>query len=305
VSRPARPTRADAAGRAYLDLQNLARRQGRSTQALLVMYVLERWMARLAVSTHADRFVLKGGMLLAVWDARRATADADFLTRGLNIDREQILARIVAIADAQPPVEDGVDFLTDTATAATIRDGDRYGGVRVIMQTRVAVAEVKLRLDISTGDPVVPPPQRIAYPTLRAEHPALSVVGYPLVVVLAEKLCTAIDLGDTNSRVRDYADVWTLTGRQDIAAADLRTALEATAAHRGVTLRPLTAAISDYGDARQNGYAVFWRRLGPDADHLPADFRRVVADVTAFADPALTGGLPTTGHWDAASRTWL
>ena len=62
-----RPTRADPGGRAYLDLQNLARRQGRSTQVLLVMYVLERFLARLA----AGRFVLKGGMLMAAWDARR------------------------------------------------------------------------------------------------------------------------------------------------------------------------------------------------------------------------------------------
>ncbi len=67
-----RPTPADASGRAYLDLQNLARRQGRQTQTLMVIYVLERFFARLEVSEYADRFVLKGGMLLAVWDARPA-----------------------------------------------------------------------------------------------------------------------------------------------------------------------------------------------------------------------------------------
>jgi len=93
-----RTTRADAGGRAYLDLQNLARRQGRQTQTLMVIYVLERFLARLQVSGYADRFVLKGGMLLAAWDARRATVDADFLARNLNLDEESVLRRIVEIA---------------------------------------------------------------------------------------------------------------------------------------------------------------------------------------------------------------
>lgn len=74
-----RPTRADTGGRAYLDLRNRARREGRSTQELLVLYVLERFLARLAVSPYADQFVLKGGLLLAVLDVRRPTADAESL----------------------------------------------------------------------------------------------------------------------------------------------------------------------------------------------------------------------------------
>lgn len=61
-----RPSRATEAGRAYLDLQNRARREQRGTQELLTMYVVERWLARLARSRYADHFVLKGGVLLAV-----------------------------------------------------------------------------------------------------------------------------------------------------------------------------------------------------------------------------------------------
>jgi hypothetical protein len=88
-----RPTRADAGGRAYLDLQNLSHREGRDMQALLVLYVLERFLARLAITEHADRFVLKGGMLLAALQARRATVDADFLATQLANDEATVLAR--------------------------------------------------------------------------------------------------------------------------------------------------------------------------------------------------------------------
>ena len=69
-----RPTRATAAGQAYLDLQNRARAEGRATQELLTLYVVERWLARLSMSPYADQFIIKGGMLLAAYDARRPTA---------------------------------------------------------------------------------------------------------------------------------------------------------------------------------------------------------------------------------------
>lgn len=299
-----RPTRADATGRAYLDLQNLARRQGRTTQSLLTLYILERFLARLQASAYADRFVLKGGMLLAAWDARRATVDADFLARDIPVQQAAILARVVEIANTRPAEDDGVEFRTDTATSSTIRDGDLYGGVRVAMDGLLAGARIKLRLDISTGDPVVPPPDLITYPTLRAQDRDLRVLGYPLPVVLAEKLCTAVSLGVGNSRIRDYADVWTLTGLQDFAADDVAAAVQATAAHRGLELRPLSTAIGDFAEQRSASYSAYLRRLGPDATGLPADFVAVVQGVVDFADPVLAGALPAEGIWRCSDRRW-
>lgn len=296
-----RPTRADAAGRAYLDLQNLARRQGRQTQTLMVTYVLERFLARLEVSGYADRFVLKGGMLLAAWDARRATVDADFLARNLNVDAESILRRVVEIAELPAPVEDGVEFRPDTATVNIIREGDLYGGVRIAMDAYTAGAIVILRLDVSTGDPVVPPPSVVDYPTLLKEHPRLSILGYPLPVVLAEKLCTAVELGAGNTRVRDYADIWTLTRSQDVTAADLLVALAATSRHREVILRPLADVIDDYGADRARAYGVYGRRRGPDAVKLPGGFAQVVNDVIAFADPVLASEVTRDAVWTAQS----
>ena len=85
-------------------------------------------MARLAVTEHADRFVLKGGMLLAGLPARRATVDADFLATQLANDEATVLTRVVEIASMTPRVEDGVDYRVLTARAGTIRDGDLYTG---------------------------------------------------------------------------------------------------------------------------------------------------------------------------------
>ena len=189
-----RPTRADPGGRAYLDLQNLARRQGRFTQELLTMYALERFLARLAASKHAGTFVLKGGMLLAVLAARRATVDADFLATSLVNEEAAVLERVVEIASIVPDVDDGVRYAVGTARARTIREGALYTGVRISMDAHVSTATVKLQLDINFGDPITPAPVEIDYPGLREGTPSIPVLGYPLVTVIAEKVSTAVDL---------------------------------------------------------------------------------------------------------------
>jgi hypothetical protein len=188
-----RPTRDDAAGRAYLDLQNRARREGRGTQELLTLYVVERWLARLAGSRYAEDFVLKGGMLLAAFGQRRPTVDADTLARNLANDAAVVAARVAEIAAL--PGEDGVAFLTGTVSATTIRDDAIYAGVRVTMEARIATAVVKLRLDVNFGDPVTPAPRTVVLPALRPGMKDVAVLGYPIETVLAEKIVTALDLG--------------------------------------------------------------------------------------------------------------
>jgi hypothetical protein len=88
-----RPTRSTAAGQAYLDLQNRARSEGRGTQEFMTLYVVERWLARLSTSPYAYQFVIKGGMLLAAYDARRPTADLDALPGPLLMTRQQSYCR--------------------------------------------------------------------------------------------------------------------------------------------------------------------------------------------------------------------
>lgn len=218
------PSRQTPAGRAYLDLQNRARRERRGTQELLTLYVVERWLARLSASPYAEDFVLKGGMLLAAYDARRPTADVDALARGLANNQDTVVVRVAEIAAR--PADDGVEFVTATAVARPIREDAFYPGVRVAMDARIATAVVRFRLDVNFGDPVTPAPRVIELPSLR---PDTAPVRDPVETVLAEKLATAIMLGAANTRVRDYADIYTLTGRHDLTHGTVRAALDATA----------------------------------------------------------------------------
>lgn len=297
-----RPTRATPAGRAYLDLQNRARAERRSTQELLTLYVVERWLARLSASAYADTFVLKGGMLLAAFGARRATADADTLARALVNDEAEIAARVVEVAGQQVP-DDGVVFQTETTTTQAIREEAAYTGVRVAMDCAIATATVKFRLDVNFGDPVTPPPQQVTLPSIRPGTAPVQVLGYPIETVLAEKIATALALGPANTRVRDYADIYVLTGRHTMSHATARRALLATAAFRGVDVVPLSSVMENFVDLRQPAHTAHRARLGPDGSALPENLGEIVAAVTAFAD-RLAEADATKTTWNPTTRQW-
>jgi len=219
-----RPTRATAAGQAYLDLQNRARAEGRATQELLTLYVVERWLARLSMSPYTDQFIIKGGMLLAAYDARRPTADLDALARAVSNDQSAVVERVIQIAH-QAPAD------------------------------------------------------------------------------LAEKITTAIGLGPANTRVRDYADIYTLTRNWPVDHGIAREALLATAAFRGTTLAALSSAVDNIADLRQQTYAAYRANLGTAGEDLPANFSEVVEAVIAFADVLATETLPGT-TWSPQQRQW-
>lgn len=297
------PSRATAAGRAYLDLQNRARREGRGTQEYLTAYVIERWLARLSRSPYASQFVLKGGVLLAALGQRRPTVDADALAIGLTNDAEAVAARVAEIAAVEDG-EDGVEFLAATVSAQLIRDHALYHGVRVTMEARLATATVKLRLDINFGDPVIPAPQRVSLPGLRPASAPIEVLGYPVETVLAEKITTAIDLGEANTRVRDLVDIYTVTGSHTISRAPMHDALLATAEFRGVELVALSAAIGDLANLRRGDYRAYREALGSFGEHLPDDLGEAITAAAAFADPLIADVDAPNAMWDPDTRCW-
>jgi hypothetical protein len=123
-----------------------------------------------------------------------------------------------------------------------------------------------------------------------------------LETVLAEKSSTAIALGDTSTRVRDYVDLYTLTGRQVVAYESVRAALEATTSHRGVELQPLSTVLEEFVSLRETACHAFRRRLGTDGVHLPDSFGEVVAAVVEFVDPL--AGADRLEAWNPGVRKW-
>jgi hypothetical protein len=279
---------------AYLDLQKLARAQGRNTQQLFELYIHERFLARLAESRFSEMFVLKGGMLLAVLEVRRPTRDADMLARGLASDEGKLRAVVGEIAAIS--MADGVGFDSTEISVEWIREDADYEGVRLALPTSLAGAALKLRLDLSFGDPVKP--QRIDYPTL-LDDPDFRLLSYPLESVIAEKADTMMFLGDANTRDRDYGDVYLLSEIHPVEAKPLRQALRAVAEHRHHEVRPLGPLLETLREARQQPWEAFRARVGLTG--LPERFSDVVDGVVDFLDGLQTDGV---SRWNPTQRRW-
>lgn len=209
------------------------------------------------------------------------------------------VAEIAAITDP----DDGVTFLPETVTTSVIRDDALYSGVRVTMIAQLATARMKLRLDINFGDPVTPGPCMVELPALRPDTSPIHILGYPIETVLAEKLATAIELGRANTRVRDFADIYLLTGARAVGCGSLRSALVATAEFRGTVLVPLSQAAAGLGELRASAYAAYRRSLGETGMRLPERFPDTVAATAAFVDPVLAE-LHPDAVWNPAEREW-
>ena len=289
-----RPTRATSAGAAYLDLRKLGRRSGRSTVELIQLYALEGFLLRLSHSAVHDRLVLKGGMLLAAFGARRPTKDLDFLALEVPGDLDVIRDLIGSVA--RVPADDGLEFATSSVRVEAIRTEDVYPGVRVSLQVALSSAKLDLYVDVNVGDPLWPGPDDVRLPRLLDPTP-LELLGSPLHMVLAEKIVTAIQRGTANTRWRDFADVFSLSQKQGVGGHDLQRAVEEVAVYRRIDLLPLGDALPGFAEIAQPRWAA-WRRRQALEDQLPSNFAVVLHGVSDFADPALTQ------RWAPSSAKW-
>lgn len=292
------PSRATPAGRAYLDLRAKARGDRRPVDELLQLYVLESFLARLAESRFAEQLVLKGGVLLAAFGERRPTRDVDLQAEALDNDADNVRAVICEVAARR--LDDGVVFDVDGATASLIRDEDAYSGIRVTMKAELATARPHFHVDVNVGDPITPAPRELHLPRLLGGE--VVVRGYPLVMVHAEKIVTAVARGTVNTRWRDFADVYLLSRRHPLIGADLTDSVRQVARHRQVELLPLARVLEGYGEIGQARWAA-WRRKQQLEDRVPNQFAEVVSAVVSFADPVITDTAAALA-WDPASGVW-
>jgi len=112
-------------------------------------------------------------------------------------------------------------------------------------------ATVRLHVDINVGDPIWPEPQQVTLPRLL--DGVLHVRGYPLEMVLAEKVATAIARGTANTRWRDFVDLYALAMRHPVSGATLRESLARVASYRKLALAPLGSVLAGYSATDSSG----------------------------------------------------
>ena len=200
-----------------------------SAQVVLQNYMFERFLKRLSKSAYRDKFILKGGILIAalVGIDNRATMDMDTTVKNYSINIESLTKAIKEICSIT--IEDDVSFSFFDIEA--IRDDDAYGGYRVSIISEYDTITTPLQIDITTGDVITP--KEILYLFKKIfEEGIIGIWAYNIETVLAEKVETVLRRGELNTRPRDFYDVYILTKTQSINNTVFAQALRSTAAHR-------------------------------------------------------------------------
>ncbi len=213
-------------------LLNRARCDQRPFNELLQYYAMERFLYRLSQSAHADRFILKGALMLRAWQSPelRPTMDIDFLGR-TNNEEAGIAAQVREIlAVAIEP--DGLVFNPASIQTERITEDADYEGIRVRFRGTLDSARVHMQIDIGFGDIVYPGTEESDLPTLLGD-PAPRLLCYSRESAIAEKFEAMVKLRELNSRMKDFYDIWLLSRQFDFAGERLAEAIRLTFNRRG------------------------------------------------------------------------
>jgi hypothetical protein len=271
----------------FEQLQRQARADSRATgtptptQEYLTRHGLESFLDRLTRTDHRDAFVLKGGVLLASYGARRPTKDIDAEAIGADLTPVEIRQVVADIAGVD--ADDGVDFDTSTIDIDSIREADEYPALRVKIRASIGAHTIVVAWDISTGDPIVPAPKTVQVPRLLG--PPIELLGYAPETTIAEKGVTILERGIASTRWRDYVDIVQLAAHHDIDMNVLADSARAIARYRKVTLAPIGSSVAGYGAFGQAKWAA-WRRKERLEAVSESDLDEQMKRVAEVIDPA-------------------
>lgn len=269
-------------------LLNVARKAGRPFNDVVQQYADERWLYRLSKSSHGGRFVLKGALMLVVWNTpiTRPTRDIDLLGRVSN-DLESIRSQMAEVC--RTPVEDdGLVFDAEGVTTERIAEDADYEGVRAKFRAHLGTNRIAMQIDIGFSDVITPGPVRISYPTI-LDQPAADLQAYNRETVVAEKLEAMVKLGELNSRMKDFFDIWLLARDFEFDGRVMAEAIRRTFERRGTPLeaKPI-CFMGEFAAAPSKvaQWSAFVRR-GRLAD-APAGFPEVAEHARAFLQPVVS-----------------
>lgn len=282
-----------------------AKRDRRPFNELLQYYAMERFLYRFARSAHASSFILKGALMLRVWRSPefRATMDIDMLGRTSN-EEENIISKILDILAVKVD-PDGLTFDRDSINTERIAQDAEYEGIRVRFLAMLDSARVHLQMDIGFGDIVFPGPEEMTLPAL-LDSPAPRLLCYTRESAIAEKLEAMVKLGELNSRMKDFYDIWLLSRQFDFDGSRLTEAIRRTFDQRGTRISAEIVAFTEaFIKAKQGQWMAFHKRL--QQDDPPTSFAEVVAAVDSFLSPivsSIVSGTTASTRW-AAPGPWL
>jgi predicted nucleotidyltransferase component of viral defense system len=265
-------------------IKSVAKQNNADARTLMRIYMMERFLERLAQSEYRDNFIIKGGILVTamIGVAHRSTMDIDTSMKNLNLSAEDALRVVNQVKDID--LDDGVSF--EVKDVSNIMDEMEYPGIRVTMNANVGRLITPLKIDISTGDVITPRAIEFNYDLL-LEDRSISLWSYNLETILAEKLQTVLARGILNTRMRDFYDIRMLldTYEDKVNKAVLKDAFAATCKKRGTDhLQEQAEEIIKIIEADEQ-LQVLWRAYQKKYSYAAEiDYASVIRDVRKLMD---------------------
>lgn len=262
-------------------LKNLSSQRNRPFDEILRYYAMERFLYRLSISQHAQKFFLKGGLMLKVWDSmgHRATMDIDLLAKTSN-QIENLQKILTEVSEVEYP-DDAVSFDTSKLILRRTQTAGDYNGVSCSFSAKLFTTKMPVLIDIGFNDTIIPRPEKFSYPTL-LEMPSPILLGYTLETVFAEKLESIVKLASVNTRMKDFYDIWTIVKNHHMDLVALKKAVRKVFSNRGTSLEYPVAFNPNFYNLpeSQKRWKIFLEMIGKE----PVSFREVIADLSIFVN---------------------
>jgi len=279
-------------------LLNISRKDKRPFNELIQYYAMERFLYRLSQSDYADSFILKGALALQIRKVEkfRPTMDID-ISQKRRDETSEIKLKGILSTNVE---EDGLVFDLQSIRLEDIKRDTAYKGMRVLFHGALDSAKIDMQIDISFRDIIFPEPkEKIVFPCI-LEFPAPKLWCYSLESIVAEKFEALMKLGDWNSRMKDFYDLWVLSRQHDFYGHRLSKAIELTFKNRGTSLKQeITAFKPEFIKKKEKEWKSFIKTLNQESSPSLSD---VIEFLKLFLLPivkALTLKKPMPKYWKA------
>ena len=214
-------------------IKSFSEKNNLKAQEVLQMYFFERFLTRLEKSRYRAKFIIKGGFLISsiIGIQNRTTMDIDTTIKGLPVKEEIIKEIILKILSIE--VNDGIEFVL--GKIENIREISEYENYRLHLTANFEKIKNPLKIDITTGDVIIPSEIEYSYETIFKEK--LNILVYSLETLIAEKYETIIKRNITTTRLRDFYDIYMIFKLKNdkINVNNLKQAICETAKNRNST----------------------------------------------------------------------
>ena len=221
-------------------IHKISKGDSKLSLVLLRLFFMENFLKRISFSRYKDNFILKGGMLVSqeLGINSRVTKDIDTTLKFYKLDKKSINEIFLELIDLK--IDDGITYSINDIE--NIMDEHKYPGIRVSLVGSINNTIQPFQIDISTNDSITPKEITYEY-NLLFDDIKINILSYNIETLLAEKIETILDRNITNTRMRDFYDVYMIYKLKytSIDFKILRKAFEATMKNRN-TLYIITKA---------------------------------------------------------------